>query len=397
LGGLTPETGAIDGQLMAVTAMEVERLVTAIHAAPPQVVIAFAGAGSQALAWLHSVGGSSRTVLEAIDCYSAASLNEWLGAQPPQFTSEAVARSMANRAYLRAGRLAGPGAPVAGVGCTATIATDRAKRGEHRAHIAVSDVAGVALYGLALLKGARDRRQEEELVSLLLLRAIAQAFGLPDWPPLPLLPPENVTVRFEPASMVERLLGGDFELVAVDAAGQSAPHRRWPEVALFSGSFNPLHEGHRQLAAVAAAKLGRTVHFELPLVNADKAPLSAAEAHRRVAQFAGFAPVFLTRAPLFSQKAKLFPRSVFVIGADTAVRLLEPRFYDDDPAQLRASLEEIRLAGCRFLVAGRRLGGEFVTVERLPIPAGYRDLFGAVAEAEFRVDVSSTELRAGGK
>ncbi len=226
-----------------------------------------------------------------------------------------------------------------------------------------------------------------------MLRAIAQAFGVADLPPLTLLPAEPLITRFEAASVVERLLGGDFELVAVDPAGQIAPRRQQSEVALFSGSFNPLHAGHRQLAGTAAAKLGCPVHFELPLVNADKAPLTIAETQRRLAQFAGLAPVFLTRAPLFSQKARLFPRSVFVIGADTAARLLEPRFYDDDPAQLLASLEEIRQAGCRFLVAGRRQGGRFVTLDSLPIPAGYRDLFSGLAEAEFRVDISSTELR----
>ncbi len=119
-----------------------EKLVAAIHAAPPQAVIHFAGAGSQALAWLHGLGGSSRTVLEATDCYSAASLREVVGFEPPHFTTEAVARALANRAFLRACHLTEPGTPVAGVGCTATIATDRAKRGEHRAHVAVSNAAG---------------------------------------------------------------------------------------------------------------------------------------------------------------------------------------------------------------------------------------------------------------
>lgn len=42
-------------------------LITAIHTAARPCVIEFAGAGSQALWWLHSVAGSSRTVLEATD------------------------------------------------------------------------------------------------------------------------------------------------------------------------------------------------------------------------------------------------------------------------------------------------------------------------------------------
>ena len=48
-------------------------LVAQIHAAPHMVVYEFAGAGSLALLWLHSVGGSSRTILEATDHYANAS------------------------------------------------------------------------------------------------------------------------------------------------------------------------------------------------------------------------------------------------------------------------------------------------------------------------------------
>ena len=33
------------------------------------------------------------------------------------------------------------------------------------------------------------------------------------------------------------------------------------------------------------------------------------------------------QASLFTDKAKLFPRSAFVIGYDTAVRLVAPRYY----------------------------------------------------------------------
>jgi hypothetical protein len=135
------------------------------------------------------------------------------------------------------------------------------------------------------------------------------------------------------------------------------------------------------------------VYFELPLVNADKAPIDPIEAHWRITQFTNFAPVILTRAPLFNQKARLFPHSVFVLGVDTVQRLFQPRFYHDDPARMLASLEEIRTAGCRFLVAGRLRGDHFLTLQDLSLPTGYRELFEEIPEADFRVDISSTTLR----
>jgi len=164
--------------------------------------------------------------------------------------------------------------------------------------------------------------------------------------------------------------------------------------ALLPGSFNPLHEGHRRLAEVAAQRLGKQVSFELSVLNVDKAPLDADEIHRRLDQFRGIAPVYLTRAPRFQQKAELFPGAVFVVGADTALRVISPRYYQDEPTDRNRALARIRAQGCRFLVAGRlNEARQFIHLTHLEVPAGYQDLFESLGETEFRADVSSTELR----
>ncbi|MDA1004809.1 MAG: hypothetical protein O3B31_15905, partial [Chloroflexi bacterium] len=69
-------------------------------------------------------------------------------------------------------------APAVGVACTATIATDRLKRGEHRCWIGVASITGVTTYGLRLEKNARDRGGEEAVVSRLALHALAVGCGL---------------------------------------------------------------------------------------------------------------------------------------------------------------------------------------------------------------------------
>jgi hypothetical protein len=149
-----------------------------IHDSAHKLVFEFTGAGSLALFQLHSVAGSSRTILEATDRYSAPSLVELLGQVPEQFVSRETATAMAAQAYRRAMRLAEPGTACLGVACTAAIATDRVRRGEDRCWIAVRDYTGVSSYGLVMIKAARDRLGEEQLVSQLLLRAIAAACGI---------------------------------------------------------------------------------------------------------------------------------------------------------------------------------------------------------------------------
>ncbi|MEW5961570.1 MAG: hypothetical protein AB1801_27955 [Chloroflexota bacterium] len=378
---------------MPVSQSQLDQVITAIHAAPHQLVMNFAGAGSLALAWLHRVGGSSRTILEATDRYAARSLIEAIGFVPERFTAAQVARALAGQAFRRACRLAEPRTPVMGIGCTATIATDRLKRGGHRCCIAVSDAQGVTTYSLALTKGRRTRYEEEELVSLLLLRAVAQGCEVTGAPELDLIEGEALIQAYKPDDLVSRLIAGELDWVFVAPDGRLSTAETYPNLALLSGAFNPLHAGHRELAHVAAKILQQDVFFELPVVNADKGTIEPAEARRRLAQFAGLAPVILTRSPLFSQKAQFFPHSVFVLGIDTVQRLIEPRFYNDNPAEMLASFEAVRAAGCRFLVGGRLMGDRFLTLAEVDLPAGYRFIFEDIPEKDFRIDLSSTTLR----
>jgi hypothetical protein len=164
-------------------------------------------------------------------------------------------------------------------------------------------------------------------------------------------------------------------------------------LALLSGSFNPLHHGHTQLAAVASARLGMPVHFELAIVNADKPELPRPEVERRVAQFAEVGPVWVTRAPVFEQKADLFPGAAFVLGWDTAVRVIDSKYYGTESAR-DAALRKLMDHGCRLVVAGRVDSlGVFRVWDHGLLAAEFSPLFVPLTEADFRVDVSSTQLR----
>jgi hypothetical protein len=186
--------------------------------------------------------------------------------------------------------------------------------------------------------------------------------------------------------------------VLMTAVGTTIPHGSSPNAAsqvLLPGSFNPVHAGHWELAAVAERLLGRAVVFELSVANVDKPVLNLAEIERRVAQFSGRADVWITRAPLFGHKAKLFPGATFVVGADTAVRLVSARYYGADPAQMHGALASLRSEGCRFLVAARCFDATqpLLTLADVPIPDEHRDLFTELPVAIFRCDLSSTQLR----
>lgn len=370
-----------------------EHLIGRIHAAPPRVVFEFAGAGSLALLWLHSVAGSSRTLLEASDRYAPGALADLIGAAPARFVARETAEAMARAAYRRAARLEDGDAPVLGLACTAAIATDRTKRGDHGCWVALCDRAGLRAYGLVLTKGARGRAAEEAVVSQLVLRALAEGCGLADPAPLDLLPGEQVeTAALGEPDPLALLLEGRIEAVRALPDGRREAGADF-QGGLLSGSFNPLHPGHERLAEAAAAALGQPVAFELPVFNADKPALARGEIERRLAQFRWRAPVLLSRAPLFVQKAALFPGCTFVVGQDTAARLVEPRYYGGEAGR-DAAMATVRAQGCRFLVAGRLQGDTFLTLADIAVPPGLADLFLELPERAFRVDLSSSAIRA---
>lgn len=57
-------------------------------------------------------------------------------------------------------------------------------------------------------------------------------------------------------------------------------------------------------------------------------------------------PRMPAQASLFTDKARLFPRSAFVIGYDTAVRLVAPRYYARDDGQPGEDTVEMLLEAC---------------------------------------------------
>ena len=147
------------------TASERLRLIDQIHDSSLSIVIAATGGGVASISDLLLVPGASRTVIEALVPYSFAALSHLIGYQPDQAVSEEVAKQMALACLRRAEELVEGNTPVAGVACTAALVTDRQRRGDNRAHIAVATSEGLALTNIALEKDLNDRATEDRIVS----------------------------------------------------------------------------------------------------------------------------------------------------------------------------------------------------------------------------------------
>lgn len=345
--------------------------------------------GSGAISAISSVPGASRVLLEGLVPYSSAALSDFLGSKPDQYVSDRTARSMAMKAYFRAKELADANNRLAGVACTASLQSDRPKRGPHRAHLAWQTAKSTASVSIELSKGARDRRQEEEVVAQLLLNMIAEASGGQECLRPALVADERLESRRvdAPCEWQDLIAGRKRAVRLCDSSDFALPH------AVLCGAFNPLHSGHVHMAEEAESILGVPVEFELSIANVDKPPLDFIEITDRSVQFASRRPLWLTYAPTFVEKAACFPGATFIVGADTIVRIADARYYRNDPSVAAAAISQIASLGCRFLVFGRLKGAEFQQLSDLSLPAELRAISQEVPVSVFREDISSTQLR----
>jgi hypothetical protein len=287
-----------------------------------------------------------------------------------------------------------------GIGLTASLATNRPKKGPHRIHAAWQSAERTVVTSCELAKGARTRAEEEAIAARLALGAVAEACGLAaecrEWAIAELRGAaggEEVQrlEKLAPPEWTELLLGNRLGTLLGEKAPSGLPLSGKPIV--FPGAFHPLHDGHERMAALAAQHFGLPVIWELSILNVDKPPLDFIEIEARLRPLS-HRYVLLSRAATFVEKSALAPGCVFVVGADTIARIGDARYYAGDAARRDAAIAAIAARGCRFLVFGRSFGQEFHTLADVEIPAQLRALCDEVPESQFREDISSTQLRA---
>jgi|FLOH01.1.fsa_nt_gi hypothetical protein len=378
-------------------------LITLIHGTPGHWVTAITGGGTTALSRLLGVPGASRTLLEATIPYAQTALTAYLGKTPAQAASSQTARALAMAAFQRARQLTAPqgttasGAdqgretPLFGLGASAALVTDRSRRGDDHCFVAIQSRQASWEFSLTFGKTGRQRSEQEQICGELILQAMQMAqtghhIPLADelHQGLGLDTSDHATARVLAApTRWQGLFNGEHK--STWAAAKSP-------LGVFPGAFNPLHEGHRQMVAVAQKILGHEVILEISAFNVDKPPLDYFDLQERELGTQGYAMVF-SNAPTFIEKSFVFPAATFVVGSDTIERIADPKYYGNLVANRDAALGLLQQRGHRFLVFGRSDGEGFIGLEHLELPPSLRAICDGVPEARFRIDLASRDLR----
>ena len=376
-------------------------LIAEIHHRGHLAVAAVAGGGSSALARLAAASNAARTLLEGSILYSDAALTAWVGGRLDRSCSASAARAMAMSAWKRGLQLA-PGAKpakIVGVGSTASLLSQRPQRATLCIHVAVQTRQTTRCESIQLAEDGLSRDEAESLIAAALLISLGRAVGC----------------QVDGAEdRLARMIGGDQTRHVAEqegrqewadllmgrrsAAGVDGPwllHQRETQLVL-PGAFNPMHHGHLKMAEIAERRVGAEVVWEISLRNVDKPTLDWVSLQQRlegIARVDGQRSIAITADPTFQQKARRWPGAVFAVGVDTIGRIGDPRYYGDDPTARDRAIQAIAGAGCRFLVFGRVIGERFTSLSDLGLPEILADISDEVVEGEFRLDLSSTDLR----
>ena len=358
-------------------------IVEKIHSSPYKLVIVSSGGGTNAISSLLKVPGASNTILESHIPYSKESMNEFLNSKPDHYCSLDTCLSMAANAYKKSTKInkQSKSKHLLGIAITANLATTYKKKGDHKFFIVVQSHDYTKYLECYLEKDVRTREMEEELITGCVINLLSESCGIKcDLPEIS----EQIKIHQIDAEK-------SWKKLFNSQVGYISNIKNTPEL-IFPGSFNPLHEGHIKMKELAEKKTGMHTTFEICAKNADKPPLTFYEIKRTIDQFQNDESWMLTSAGRFSEKAEMFPNSVFIIGADTLLRVFDEKFYKSHK-DMMDHIQRFNDHNINFLVFGRKVNKKFVSLDKIKIPEIISARCTGFEETIFRDDISSTELR----
>lgn len=346
-----------------------------------------ASAGSWFMANLATIPGLTKVFYEANFPHAKEATIDYLGFTPDNFVCCNTALEQAMRAYYRAYQP--DGKRTIGVGATAAVATNEVHRGEHRVWVAVFSDDRASVYYAQFKKGVGEEVRSRDLLAcdMLMGKAILQAID------------EDVSVQLpnnvESTDFISNCLSSCRVLLATRPYFRVDGSRlTWDSLAqevadfgvgVYPGSFRRPHFGHFGVADEFSKRYRQPVVFAIEVTPPHKEALTAADMLQRAKMLKGRNLVFTFGAPYYLDKARLFPNTKIILGADAFVELLDAKwgFSIDD---LRKVFHETRT---KLVVPDRLVKGVFTTLDDLNPPKDF-----PCERLPVRFDVSSSELMA---
>jgi nicotinic acid mononucleotide adenylyltransferase/nicotinamide mononucleotide (NMN) deamidase PncC len=339
-----------------------------------------AGAGLQSELW--EVPGCSSYLSGASFPYAPEEHEELVGFKPEHYCSEEDAIDLALAAYMKAYRFGGK-KPV-GIGITASVASEKEHRGDHRIFGCIMTDDKVLSYSTNLEKGSGSAQRfvDGQLANHVGIILLNEAFSGGDPSEIGLY--KNCTELAIQRFWLHSLFLPD---------GRRLNHKDFnfdgTLYALMPGAFNPPHEGHFGLANAVKLQWRTDVIFEICATHPIKPTLTVQQMLQRAKLLRGHHILF-TQDSLYIDKARAHPNMPLVVGADAMLRILDPQWGNPEE-----QLKEFTKLGTEFWIASRLVDGKLITKNDIMnlIPISYDiDVFN-FRGIKGQWDISSTEIR----
>ncbi len=384
------------------TAMMMIAKLVELNAHKLYIAATGAGAGLQDIIWANS--GISKILIGSVFPYSQPDFNRFIGTElKGSYVSLEGALALANAGYCYAQEIAAIQGEldkeIISLGLSAAVVTSRELRGGTRVHLALRTRKTTLTASVTMSQSLLTRKEQGEICDLLGLNMILQATGIPEII-LPTFPHTSDEIIEDEGYLYLRptlVRPGSIDValpVFIHANGDITPFNNDmlnPDLhVVYPGSFKEYHYGHDNIARAIKA-LGKEPVLEITSTNADKIQIEDSELAWRALQFSGRWPAILRNdCSLFIDKARAYSGCSFVVGVDTAERLLDSKYYPNGIDSLDQVLMEFKQMSTKFYVISREKDGILKTCEDLNILAHYEKLF---IPLPGRWDISSTQIR----
>jgi cytidyltransferase-like protein len=370
------------------TTTDINSFVDAIHATNKKdgnrIISTITGGGFSSIGYLMSRPGASSSILQLNCPYAEEATVKYMEEPIESFASLKSANELSITSLKQCRDLLDQKYNFIGVGVTAALATNRWLRGDHRLHIVITTDINRFTFSLNLYKGYppdpetpeklfRSRAQEDDLCGKLIIFSIAYVCKIIPLTFFHTLIQENFMNIMDKYDFDNEIFNNPITRLLHSKIPEISDLRRevvnsvlvindkyfinpsLKNIVMLPGNFNPLHQGHIT-ALKSACELNHTDGiYELCVVNIDKAPLSFDDIQQKISSFDS-RPVVLTNAPLFTDKNKLFPGISYVIGIDTAIRLINPKYTYGDADLMIENIMNMTFNNTKFYVSSRLFG-----------------------------------------
>lgn|SRR5574337_192412 len=349
------------------------------------IIATGAGAGLQQRLW--EVPGSSAYLSGCSFPYAAEEQEELLGFMPEHFCSEEAAVDLASAAYMKAYKFGGK-KPV-GVGLTASVASEKIHRGDHRVFICVMTDEKVQLFEHTFEKGVGQakRHLDGEDCDNWAFWMVLEAVGASEVNPMAKFSKDATELARKRFLLRPFFTANGKRLEKFPKEGR---------YALMPGAFNPPHEGHYGAAEAAMSGYNYRAVFEITAKPPHKDALTVQQLLQRAKLLQGYDRLFTNELPFYLDKARKYPGKPFILGADAMVRMLDPKWG----LNINDMLNEFYDLGTKLFVASREVDGVMMSCEDILKDIKAKHPFKVWATAhvvmmplEGEWNISSTELR----